>query len=394
MRTLRFVSLAVLILITSASSFAGVFISVNVAPPVLPVYEQPPCPDDGYIWTPGYWAYGPEGYYWVPGTWAMPPRVGVLWTPGYWGWGNGVYIWHEGYWGPHIGFYGGVNYGFGYSGTGYEGGYWGDRHFYYNRTVNKVTITNVHIYNKTVINNVTVNRISYNGGRGGVNARPTHEQEMWGHEHHFEATNMQKEHERGAGSNRAFLASENHGRPAIAATSRPGEFHGPEWYRLVWADRPIALQKLARYRDRKIVPDPTIVRCHRRRCAAAAHRNKTTIRVARHPHARAATVRKTRVHTTTGMGMRTPVHTATAVRMKTRLTRSEKVTPIAGTTNALVSKNQKSAINDPTTLGWPRAAQTLLLVYSIVTDVIMMSASFVPSLTAKSPRSVARPTSL
>ena len=232
MRTLRFArcfSLALLILVIPASSFAGVFVSVTIAPPVLPVYEQPPCPGDGYIWTPGYWAYGPEGYYWVPGTWVTPPTVGLLWTPGYWGWGGGgAYVWHAGYWGPHIGFYGGVNYGFGYFGTGYEGGYWRDRHFYYNRTVNNVTITNVHIYNKTVINNVTVNRVSYNGGRGGIDARPTHEQEMWSREHHFEPTHMQRDHERGAGSNRGFLASENHGRPAVAATSRPGEFHGPK----------------------------------------------------------------------------------------------------------------------------------------------------------------------
>ena len=118
MRTLRFAWLALLTLVVSASAFAGVSISVNIGPPVLPVYEQPPCPGDGYIWTPGYWAYGPEGYYWVPGTWVMPPTVGVLWTPGYWGWGNGVYIWHAGYWGPHVGFYGGVNYGYGYLGTG------------------------------------------------------------------------------------------------------------------------------------------------------------------------------------------------------------------------------------------------------------------------------------
>jgi len=226
MRIVRLVWLALLIIIP-VSSFAGVFVSVNIAPPVLPVYEQPACPGDGYIWTPGYWAYGPEGYYWVPGTWVTPPTVGVLWTPGYWGWGNGVYVWHAGYWGPHIGFYGGVNYGFGYFGNGYEGGYWRDHHFFYNRTVNNVTITNVHIYNKTVINNVTVNRVSYNGGRGGIDARPTHEQEMWGREHRFEPTHMQRDHERGAGNNRAFLASENHGRPMVAATSRPGEFHGP-----------------------------------------------------------------------------------------------------------------------------------------------------------------------
>jgi hypothetical protein len=226
MRTLRFAWLALLIIIP-VSSFAGVFISVNIAPPALPVYEQPACPGDGYIWTPGYWAYGPEGYYWVPGTWATPPTVGLLWTPGYWGWGDGVYVWHAGYWGPHVGFYGGVNYGFGYFGGGYEGGYWRDRHFYYNRTVNNVTITNVHIYNKTVINNVTVNRVSYNGGRGGIDARPSREQEMWGREHHYEPTGMQRNHERDAGHNRGFLASENHGRPAVAATSRPGEFRGP-----------------------------------------------------------------------------------------------------------------------------------------------------------------------
>jgi len=227
MRNLRFLWLALLMVIIPASSFAGVSISVNIAPPVLPVYEQPACPGDGYIWTPGYWAYGPEGYFWVPGTWVTPPTVGVLWTPGYWGWGNGVYIWHGGYWGPHIGFYGGVNYGFGYFGHGYEGGYWRDRHFYYNRTVNNVNITNVHIYNKTVINNVTVNRISYNGGHGGIDARPTRDQERWSRENHFEPTHMQRDHEMGAGRNREFLASENHGRPHIAATSRPGAFQGP-----------------------------------------------------------------------------------------------------------------------------------------------------------------------
>ena len=86
-------------------------IAITVAPPELPVYEQPALPAPGYIWTPGYWAYGSEGYFWVPGTWVQPPSVGLLWTPGYWGWRDGVYGWNAGYWGPHIGFYGGVNYG-------------------------------------------------------------------------------------------------------------------------------------------------------------------------------------------------------------------------------------------------------------------------------------------
>ena len=228
LRLVRCFCFVLLMLALTAPSFAGVSVSVTIAPPVLPAYEQPPCPGDGYIWTPGYWAYGSDGYYWVPGTWATPPTVGVLWTPGYWGWHEGVYVWNAGYWGPHVGFYGGVNYGFGYVGTGYAGGYWRGRNFFYNRSVNNVRITNVHIYNRTVINNVTVNRVSYNGGHGGISARPTRDQERWTRERHYEPTGMQMRHEHAAGRDRAFLASENHGRPAIAATARPGEFHNRE----------------------------------------------------------------------------------------------------------------------------------------------------------------------
>jgi hypothetical protein len=206
---------------------AGVFISVAIAPPVLPVYTQPPCPGDGYIWTPGYWAYGPDGYYWVPGTWVLAPAPGLLWTPGYWGWGNGLYVWHPGYWGVHVGFYGGVNYGFGYLGSGYAGGYWSGRTFFYNRTVNNINITNVHIYNKTVINNnVRITNVSYNGGPGGIRARPSRVEERFSAERHFEPSAAQIEHARAAGNNRALLAAVNHGRPEVAATARPGEFHG------------------------------------------------------------------------------------------------------------------------------------------------------------------------
>src|SRR5271163_222844 len=142
-------------------------VSVNVAPPELPVYEQPPIPEDGYLWTPGYWAWGDDiqDYYWVPGTWVLAPQAGYLWTPGYWGWQGGVILWYGGNWGPHVGFYGGVNYGYGYGGSGYEGGYWQGGHLYYNTAVVNVgTVHITNVYNKTVINNVTVNRVSYNGG--------------------------------------------------------------------------------------------------------------------------------------------------------------------------------------------------------------------------------------
>ena len=127
--------LALLVCLIPASSYAGVFISVGFAPPVLPVYVQPPCPEPGWMWTPGYWAYGPDGYYWVPGTWVPAPYVGALWTPGYWGWGTGLYVWHPGYWGPHVGYYGGVNYGFGYMGIGFVGGMWVGGVFRYNTAV-------------------------------------------------------------------------------------------------------------------------------------------------------------------------------------------------------------------------------------------------------------------
>src|SRR5437762_14137426 len=83
----RWLLLTLLVATFSAASSAqiGIGISVRVGPPVLPVYAQPICPGPGYIWTPGYWAYGDEGYYWVPGTWVMAPEPGLLWTPGYWG---------------------------------------------------------------------------------------------------------------------------------------------------------------------------------------------------------------------------------------------------------------------------------------------------------------------
>src|SRR5579863_997894 len=84
------------------------------APPPLPEYDQPPCPGDDYIWTPGYWDYSSEGYYWVPGAWVNAPYQGALWTPGYWDYSGSRYGFHHGYWGRHIGYYGGINYGYGY----------------------------------------------------------------------------------------------------------------------------------------------------------------------------------------------------------------------------------------------------------------------------------------
>lgn len=204
-------------------------VDVRVAPPALPVYVQPPCPVAGWLWTPGYWAWGSGGYFWVPGTWVAPPRVGFLWTPGYWGFASGVYVWHAGYWGPHVGFYGGVHYGFGYTGVGYAGGRWVGGAFAYNRSVTNVNVTIVHnTYNQTIINNnVNVTRVSYNGGAGGLRAMPTVQERVAEREQHLQPTPLQRQHVQQAQRNPALSARANHGRPAIAATPRPGAFNAP-----------------------------------------------------------------------------------------------------------------------------------------------------------------------
>ena len=215
---------SVLTLSTPSSAQIGIGISVRIGPPALPVYAQPICPGPGYLWTPGYWAWNDVGgYYWVPGTWVVAP-VGLLWTPGYWGFVGGFYGWHPGYWGPHVGFYGGINYGFGYGGVGFFGGDWRGGAFFYNRAVMNVNVVNVrNVYNRTVIvNNV---HTSFNGP-GGIEARPTAEEERYSHEQHTAALASQREHEQAASHNRALFASENRGRPEIAATGRPGEFTG------------------------------------------------------------------------------------------------------------------------------------------------------------------------
>ena len=218
--------LALMMLAMPAASSAAVIFSIAIAPPPLVVYEQPLCPGDGYIWTPGYWAYSDDGgYFWVPGTWVLVPEPGLLWTPGYWAWSDGFFVFHEGYWGPGVGFYGGINYGFGYLGVGYEGGYWQNGAFFYNRSVNNVTnVTNV--YNKTVIVNNTVRNISYNGGEGGITARPTTQEEAVTAERHIPPTPVQAQHVQTASTNVQLYESTNHGRPAIAATAKPAQFSG------------------------------------------------------------------------------------------------------------------------------------------------------------------------
>lgn len=229
----------------SAQVFVGV--GVNIAPPAIPVYTQPPAPAPNYLWQPGYWAWGPGGYYWVPGTWVAAPGIGLLWTPGYWGWGSSAYYWHPGYWGRTVGFYGGINYGFGYYGAGYVGGAWHGGAFAYNTAITNVNRTVIHntYVNKTVINNNN-NRTSFNGGHGGVQGRPT-QGEVSARQHGVAPTTEQQNHETISSQNRYHLSTVNHGQPTNGAVPHPySQTNRPAHYAPVTdSDRQAAQQHVA-----------------------------------------------------------------------------------------------------------------------------------------------------
>jgi WXXGXW repeat (2 copies) len=225
-RFIRVLLFGLIMLSMSAAAFAQIGVAITIGPPPLPIYEQPICQDDGYLWTPGYWAYDYDisDYYWVPGTWVAAPEVGFLWTPAYWGWGGDRFVFHDGYWGPHVGFYGGINYGFGYGGVGYEGGRWEGDHFSYNTYVNHVNTTIIHNTYNITVRNVTENHVSFNGGNGGVEARPTAQEESYVNERHVGPVAAQTQHIEAARGNPELRASANQGKPSIAATARPGDF--------------------------------------------------------------------------------------------------------------------------------------------------------------------------
>jgi hypothetical protein len=223
----RILALSFLVSLAVSPMFAqvSVGISVRIGPPPLPVYVQPACPEDGYLWQPGYWAYDDnDGYYWVPGVWVAPPDPGLYWTPPYWGYTGGFYGFHTGYWGPEVGFYGGINYGYGYGGYGYGGGRWSGDHFRYNTAVVNVNRTVIHntYVDRTVIRNTYVNNHTSFNGPGGVNVRPRPQEMAAMRERHIPPTANQLSHQQAARSDRGQFASVNHGRPVAAAMSRPG----------------------------------------------------------------------------------------------------------------------------------------------------------------------------
>jgi hypothetical protein len=196
----------------------------QTAPPDMPDYVQPPCPEDGYLWQPGYWAWGWAGYYWVPGVWVAPPSAGLLWTPGWWGFYGGWYGWHPGFWGPHVGFYGGVNYGFGYGGVGFYGGRWDGGVFHYN--------TNAWHVNAAVVHHTYASSEGLHGhagghsftGPNGVHARPADAERAAMHENHVAPTNEQVAHHQAAGTDKRQFVTGT-ARPSTSSMNRTNGQH-------------------------------------------------------------------------------------------------------------------------------------------------------------------------
>ncbi len=160
-----------------ASSFAQIGISVAIAPPEIPMYEQPYCPTEGYIWTPGYWGYA-DDYYWVPGVWVD---------------------------------------GFGYGGQGYYGGEWAGDTFRYNTAVTRVDTSVIHntYVDKEVVNN-TGSRASFNGP-GGATAKPAAQEQAAAKAEHVPATPAQRSRVEAAKNNPALHVANNHGKPKAEA---------------------------------------------------------------------------------------------------------------------------------------------------------------------------------
>jgi hypothetical protein len=202
--------------------------SVSVPPPELPTYDQSPPPDDNLVWTPGYWAWGSDigDYYWVPAAWAAPPAIGYLWTPGYWVARGRWFVWNAGYWGPHVGFYGGINYGFGYYGRGYVGGAWQGGRMIYNRAATNVgNLQATRVYNQPVAVPLATKRVSFNGA-GGITVQPSAAELAVAGEHHLPPTTAQLGRLHAAQSSGSIRGSSFNPRPAEAGSQREEASYG------------------------------------------------------------------------------------------------------------------------------------------------------------------------
>ncbi len=183
-----------------ATAYAQMSRSISFAPPELPVYEQPVLPGDGYILDARLLGLCRRRRLLLgAGRLGHGSRTWSAMDAGLLGMGRqricllqrllgpaGRFLWWRQLW---IWIYG----------DGYQGGRWQNGQFFYNRSVSNVNVTNIHnVYNTTVINSTTINRVSYNGGSGGISARPTAQEETVAHEEHIPPVAAQTQREQAA----------------------------------------------------------------------------------------------------------------------------------------------------------------------------------------------------
>ena len=127
-----------------------------------------------------------------------------------------------------MGYYGGINYGYGYIGHGYDGGRWDRGHFRYNSAVNNIPAGRVNNVYRAPVPQRPVHAESFNGGNSPWHARPTASERRFEGAQHPNPTPAQMNHEQRAIGIPEQRMGSNHGMPPTAATPRPGGFGEPQ----------------------------------------------------------------------------------------------------------------------------------------------------------------------
>src|SRR5215218_6468973 len=105
---LKTFSLAGLLVLGTASTFAGVNVGVRVGiglPAPVIVRQAPPrpatevvvaTPGPGYVWVAGHYSWREGNWVWIPGSWVTPPQPGTVWVNGRWD--EGTNSWTPEHW--------------------------------------------------------------------------------------------------------------------------------------------------------------------------------------------------------------------------------------------------------------------------------------------------------
>ena len=89
-------SVAVLVLLAFAVTYAGTTVYVKVSPPDPKVEKKPDPPNNNAVWIGGYWNWDGGKYVWIGGYWEKNPQG--TWVAGHWKNTKRGYVWVPGHW--------------------------------------------------------------------------------------------------------------------------------------------------------------------------------------------------------------------------------------------------------------------------------------------------------